>query len=234
MRSCRGLVLNIRIILVVLTGEDAARLLEPFGLNLSPPQQEQLLAYLGLLLHWNRRINLTGVRDPEGCVTRHFGESLYLTRGLELGGRLLDIGSGAGFPGLALKILCPNLSVTLLEPSTKKRVFLREVARLCAFEGVELRAERLAEFVKKCPLLPFDLATARAVGSLDRLVQDVVQCLRPGGRICLWVSAAQVKSLGGRCAGICWGEPLRVPLSREREIWIGTLTGGEAGLKCST
>ncbi len=234
MWSCGAVVVNTRIIPVVLTGEDAASLLEPFGLNLSPPQQEQLLSYLRLLLHWNRSINLSGVRDAEGCVTRHFGESLYLTHALELGGRLLDIGSGAGFPGLALKILCPKLSVTLLEPSTRKRVFLREVARLCAFEGVELRAERLAEFVKKCALLPFDLATARAVGSLDRLVRDVVRCLRPGGRICLWVSAAQVKSLAGRCAGICWGKPMRLPLSREREIWIGTLTGGEAGLKCST
>ncbi|MGH9403017.1 MAG: 16S rRNA (guanine(527)-N(7))-methyltransferase RsmG, partial [Terriglobia bacterium] len=85
--------------------------------------------YLGLLLRWNEKINLTAIRTPEECVTRHFAESLFLARHEQLNGRLLDIGSGAGFPGLALKVAVPELAVTLLEPVAKKRAFLKEVVR---------------------------------------------------------------------------------------------------------
>ena len=95
-------------------GETTVRqLLRPFGLDLSSNQIGQLSAYLELLVRWNQKINLTAIRDRETCVTRHFGESLYLGRSAELDGRLLDIGSGAGFPGLSLKILFPGLVVTL-------------------------------------------------------------------------------------------------------------------------
>ena len=90
------------------------RLLEPFGLSLSNHQSGQVSAYLELLLRWNRRINLTALRDPHACVQRHFGESLYLGRWVELKGKLLDIGSGAGFPGLCLKIIFPELDETNL------------------------------------------------------------------------------------------------------------------------
>ena len=98
-------------------------LLQPYGLELSSFQAGQILSYLNLLLRWNQKINLTAIRDPEECVTRLFGESLFLARRLELYGHLLDIGSGAGFPGLALKIVFPDIFVTLLEPIAKKRAF---------------------------------------------------------------------------------------------------------------
>jgi 16S rRNA (guanine527-N7)-methyltransferase len=98
------------------------QLLEPFGLSLNSDQISQLIAYLELLLRWNKKINLTGIRDAPTCVRRHFGESLYLGRWVGLNGRLLDIGSVAGFPGLCLKIIFPGLSVTLLDPVVKKRV----------------------------------------------------------------------------------------------------------------
>src|SRR5208283_814072 len=117
------------------------QLLEPFGLNLSPEQIGQMIVYLELLLRWNKKINLTGIRDEESCVTRHFGESLYLGRWVEFRGNLLDIGSGAGFPGLGLKIIFPGLAVTLLEPVSKKRAFLKEVARVCGMNLVEVRGE---------------------------------------------------------------------------------------------
>ena len=103
------------------------QLLEPFALDLSSAQSDQILAYLQLLLRWNQKINLTAIRDPEECVTRHFGESLFLARPFHLYGDLLDIGSGAGFPGLALKIALPEISVTLIEPVAKKEHFLRKL-----------------------------------------------------------------------------------------------------------
>ena len=124
------------------------QLLEPFGLDLSSTQLGQTLAYLHLLLHWNQKINLTAIRNPEECVTRHFGESLFLARHVQLRGDLLDIGSGAGFPGLALKIASPEIPVTLLEPVAKKRAFLKEVARVCGFHQVAVRGERLEDLVR--------------------------------------------------------------------------------------
>ena len=125
------------------------QLLEPFGVDLSSAQADQILAYLHLLLRWNEKINLTAIRDPEECVTRHFGESLFLAGHRQLHGDLLDIGSGAGFPGLALKIVFPGISVTLLEPVAKKRAFLKEAARACGFSQVAVRGERLEEFASR-------------------------------------------------------------------------------------
>lgn len=200
------------------------KLLAPFWDRLGARESAQILAYLDLLLRWNRRINLTAVRTPEECVTRHFGESLFLAARMPLAGHLLDIGSGAGFPGLVLKIAVPSLNVTLLEPASKKRAFLKEVLRACGMHGVEVRAERLEQIVVALRGQPaFDVATARAVGRLSALVPAAARCVRAGGRLCLWVSREQRKDLLSRGSAVSWSDPLIVPLSRQREIWIGTV-----------
>ncbi|HUU13155.1 MAG TPA: 16S rRNA (guanine(527)-N(7))-methyltransferase RsmG [Terriglobia bacterium] len=204
----------------MLTEDQVARLLAPFGLQLTSRQLGLLVTYLELLIRWNRRINLTSVRDPEECVTRHFGESLYLARWVELKGTSLDIGSGAGFPGLALKIAFPALSVTLLEPVAKKRAFLKEVARACGMEAVEVRAERLEDF-EGAPS-SFDAATSRAVGGLERLIPRAARLLKPGGKLALWLTQGQGKGLRQIESAIEWRGLLSLPLAREREIRIGT------------
>lgn len=202
------------------------QLLEPFGLDLTPAQFRQLITYLDLLLRWNRNINLTSVRTPEECVTRHFGESLYLARWVHLQGSLLDIGSGAGFPGLALKIPFPGLAVTLLEPSAKKRAFLKEVVRTCGFTGCEIRGDRLAEFVKQKAVPEFDSITARAVGQLDQLIPLATRRLKAGGRLCLWLTREQRERLSGREWPVRWEPPIPLPLAQQREIWVGTKVAG--------
>ncbi len=108
------------------------------GLDLSPPQLDQFLTYLDLLLKWNRRINLTALRSPDDIITRHFLDSLLLLPHLPETGRLLDIGSGAGFPGLPLKIARPGLSVDLVEATTKKASFLKEAVRRLGLSGVNV------------------------------------------------------------------------------------------------
>ena len=198
------------------------QLLEPFGLNLSPFQENQILAYLQLLLRWNQKINLTAIRDPEECVTRHFGESLFLSRHVELRGSLLDIGSGAGFPGLALKIAFPEMSVTLLEPVAKKRAFLKEAARSCGFHQVEVGADRLEEWVRATPPPAFDFATMRAVGNLGVLVPLAAQCLKPGGSLLLWLTRDQAAGPAAIDSRLTWTSPLPIPLTRTGEIWRGT------------
>jgi len=208
----------------MLNEADLKRLLEPFGLKLSVAQHHQILTYLELLLRWNRRINLTGIVLPDDCVSRHFGESLIISRYVELNGRLLDVGSGAGFPGLALRIVSPSLQVTLLEPSTKKRAFLKEVVRSCDWEGVEVRPERLEEFAQESAGREFDIATARAVGSLERLVHQATECLRTRGRLCLWIGRGQVEAVRSTAPALDWEGPIHIPLSRQREIWVGVKT----------
>jgi len=205
----------------VLSEMRVRQLLEPFGLDLRSHQIGQVLAYLDLLLRWNQKINLTAIRDPEACLTRHFGESLFLAKHAELHGALLDIGSGAGFPGLALKIPFPGLAVTLLEPVAKKRVFLKEAARACGFDKVDVRPERLEEWVRTARQTAFDSATSRAVGKLERLAPLAVQCLKPGGRIFLWLTRDQVAGLSGIACGLTWEEPLPIPLSRSGVILRG-------------
>jgi len=197
------------------------QLLEPFGLDLSPEQIGQMIVYLELLLRWNKKINLTGIRDWETCVTRHFGESLYLGRWVGLNGRLLDIGSGAGFPGLSLKIIFPGLSVTLLEPIAKKRAFLKEVARVCGMNSVEVRGERLEDFAGASPPPVYDAATARAVGHLEELVPLASRCLKAGGELFLWLSRRQTNEIGYIEAGLRVVRRVPVPGGGQGEIWWG-------------
>ena len=114
------------------------------GLRLSERQVEQLATHFSLLVHWNRKINLTSVRRPEDIAVRHFEESLFLTKIMTLeSGLLVDVGSGAGFPGVPVKIACPEMTAVLLEPSTKKTAFLKEVIRHCGLDRIEVRSERL-------------------------------------------------------------------------------------------
>lgn len=196
--------------------------LEPFQLELSSSQIGQMRAYLDLLLRWNSKINLTSVRTEEECVTRHFGESLYLARWVSLQGKLLDIGSGAGFPGLALRIAFPELATTLLEPVAKKRAFLKEATRVCGISRVEVRPESLGDFARQCPGATFDTVTARAVGHFDSLVPHALNLLNPDGRICLWVGQNQGRSLLESSELVHWAVPIAMPIAREREIWVGT------------
>jgi len=213
----------------MLSEPQVVELLSPFGLALGSAQFGCLLTYLDLLLRWNQKINLTAIRTPEECVTRHFGESLYLARWIKLEGRLLDIGSGAGFPGLALRIAFPALAVTLLEPVAKKRAFLKEVARACQMESVEVRSERLEDFIRREPPAAYDSATARAVGQLERLVQGAATRLKAGGHLCLWMSKEQAASLIGAEELFRWEPPIPLPLGRQREIRVGVRTGSERG-----
>ncbi len=211
----------------MVTEKRAVELLAPFGLRLTSEQVGQLLTYLELLLKWNAKINLTAVRSGEECVTRHFGESLYLATVRELSGMLLDIGSGAGFPGLALKIAIPKLAEVLLEPVGKKRAFLKEVVRACGMESVEVRSERLDEFAGQHPAnqgySAFDVATSRAMGKLEELIPQAGRCLKPKGNLYLWLSHQQGQALRGTCPETFeWAEAIAIPGVERHEIWCGS------------
>ena len=148
---------------------------------------EQFLRYRQELLDWNTRINLTAITDPEEVLIKHFLDSLSLLIVYDRpGARLLDIGAGAGFPGLPLKIMRPQWQVVLLEATGKKVTFLRhmiEVLHLAGVEAVHGRAEELGH--KAEYRASFDVVTARAVASLPTLLEYAAPFCRVGGQIIL-------------------------------------------------
>jgi 16S rRNA (guanine527-N7)-methyltransferase len=127
----------------------------------------QLSTYLDLLLKWNARTNLTAIRDPEEIVRRHFGESLFAASHLAPDvTTLLDFGSGAGFPGLPIALLRPDIQVTLAESQNKKAAFLREVIRT-----LNLTTEVWAGRVEAMPVTrQFDTVALRAVDNMSAAI----------------------------------------------------------------
>lgn len=156
------------------------------GLPLSAAQQAQFAAYERLLLVWNERLNLTAVRTPEAIRQRHFLDSLGCGVVLgQLNGRsLIDVGTGAGFPGLPLKLLYPQLQLTLVESVGKKAAFLETVVAELGLSDVTVVAER-AEVLGQQPAFreQFDWAVARAVAPLRVLVEYLLPLCRVGGQV---------------------------------------------------
>lgn len=155
------------------------------GLALSDAQLEQFLTYRTELLDWNTRMNLTAITNPEEVLLKHFLDSLTLLPLIDRPRlRLLDIGTGAGFPGLPLKIVRPHWSVTLLEATGKKVTFVNHVIdtlRLADVVAVHGRAEELAH--KPEYRAKFDVVTARAVAAIPTLLEYAAPYCRVGGLI---------------------------------------------------
>ena len=159
--------------------------LRQLGLTLSDTQFEQFQLYRAELLDWNTRMNLTAITNPEEVLLKHFLNSLTLLAVIDKPHlRLLDIGTGAGFPGLPLKIVRPQWSVTLLEATGKKVMFLNHVIETLQLEDVVAihgRAEELAH--KPAYRATFDVVTARAVAAIPTLLEYAAPYCRVGGLI---------------------------------------------------
>ena len=153
--------------------------------NVTDQQVDQFLRYRQELLDWNTRFNLTAITDPDEVLFKHFLDSLSLLRVYDKPqARVLDIGAGAGFPGIPLKILRPQWQVVLLEATGKKVTFLQHVIDTLQLQGIEAvhgRAEDLGH--QQQYRASFDLVTARAVASLPTLLEYAAPYCRVGGRI---------------------------------------------------
>ena len=137
------------------------------GVELSESQHSQLLAYLALLIKWNKAYNLTAVRDPDEMVSRHLLDSLSVVRFIE-GERQLDVGSGGGMPGIPLAILFPDMKVTVLDSNGKKTRFLTQVKLELALNNLNVIHSRAEAFQ---PALPFNGIISRAFSSLEDFTQ---------------------------------------------------------------
>lgn len=165
--------------------ETLARGAEALGLALSPRQRELFEIYYRELVDWNRRVNLTSIVDYQGVQTRHFVDSLSVAPALGPGaGRVIDIGSGAGFPGLPLKILLPHLKVVLLESVSKKTAFLSHLIARLGLEGVEVLTSRAEEVAHRPGYREgFDAVLGRALAPLSVMAELALPLARMGGRV---------------------------------------------------
>jgi 16S rRNA (guanine527-N7)-methyltransferase len=192
---------------------------EALGVALSPLQQEQLLAYLALIQKWNQVYNLTAVRDPQEMLSHHLLDSLAVIPPLRRHAagrplRLLDVGSGAGLPGVVIAICCPDLAVDCVDTVGKKAAFIQQVAltlKLPHLRGLHERVERLAG--------PYDVILSRAFASLADFVAGSGAALGEGG---VWLAmkgkhpAEEIADLPPEVA-VFHVEPLQVPgLDAER------------------
>jgi len=203
-------------------GEQLARLLAAAGqAPLTPEQTRHFEAYLELLLRWNARVNLTAIRSVEGILSRHFVESIACARALPQGiATLLDLGSGAGFPGLPIAVCHPEMAVTLAESQGKKASFLQEAVRTLGlrvrvFAG---RAETMQE--------EFDCVTLRAVDRMEQAVRAATGRVRSGGWLVPMTTRAAWDSVR-EAAGeeFVWSEPVPLPGAEERMLGVATRRG---------
>jgi 16S rRNA (guanine527-N7)-methyltransferase len=223
-------------------GEESALASTANDQRLTTNDLEHISTYIDILLRWNARINLTAIRDPEQIVTRHFGESLFAARHLfprvssvspvssvvkdsdvagdrrpKANDRLADLGSGAGFPGLPIKLWAPRISLTLIESNHKKATFLREVTRALTLTDVNIQTARAESLAGSA----FDVVTLRAVERFDSILPVAASLLASGGRLALLIGSPQSAHARATLATLTWNDPIPIPLSDSRVLLVG-------------
>jgi 16S rRNA (guanine527-N7)-methyltransferase len=209
---------------------------------LTGSQLSSISMYVDVLLRWNARMNLTAIREPEEIVTRHFGESLFAASRLfpvespearassrvgtalnnqgtvasgemtRRGPSLADVGSGAGFPGIPIKLWVPQISLTLIESNHKKATFLREISRILTLTDIDIQTVR-AELL---PPASFETVTLRAVERFEAILPVAANLVAPGGRLVLLISEAQLPRANALLPNLHWRNPQPIPNSRSR------------------
>jgi 16S rRNA (guanine527-N7)-methyltransferase len=203
----------------IITDWQIASLLQPYRVIPDSVMCEKIRAYVNLLLLWNRRIALTTVTEVDEIIRFHFGESFFAAEVLGLDqGRLADLGSGAGFPGLALKIIRPALDVTLIESNGRKVAFLSEVCRRLDLSTVKAIRTRMEDVAKE---EVYDFSTVRALGSFKESLVWSKFHLDPAGRAIFWVGAHDAADIVKR-ADWRWLEPIHIPGSDRRLVLSGS------------
>ena len=202
-----------------LSPDTIQKALREFKLQATPEQIAAIQRYMTMLLAWNEKINLTAIRDPVEVLYRHFCESMYAAVAVpSLAGRLADVGSGAGFPGLPLKIASPGLHVFLIESNVKKATFLAEVVRELELTDTRVVVSRYEELGEE--VTPIDVVCSRALGEFDRFLAWAGSERVAANQAILWVGGRDMGQIT-KIRGWSWIEPIPVPHSLQRFLLIG-------------
>ena len=157
---------------------------DKLGINLSEIQLKQFYNYMNLLIEWNKKINLTAITEPDEIILKHFVDSLTISKYISDGTKVVDVGTGAGFPGIPLKIVRQDVDITLLDSLQKRINFLDEVINELNLEKITTIHSRVEDFGKnKKYREEFDIATSRAVANLSTLSEYLLPLVKVGGKV---------------------------------------------------
>jgi len=195
------------------------RALSEFQISVDFKQVILIQRYIKTLLRWNEKLNLTAIRNPMEILYRHFCESMFAAGAIPVDkGRIADIGSGPGFPGIPLKIIRPELELCLVESNVKKGTFLAEVVRELELTNTRVQISRYEELGEE--LAPLDFVCSRAVGEFEPFLEWAGSNRIDAGHVILWI--------GGRDLGEAqkskqweWKEPILIPKSLRRYLLVG-------------
>ena len=191
-------------------------------------QLEQFYKYMNLLIEWNEKINLTAIIEPKEIILKHFIDSLTIIKYMEPNKTLIDIGTGAGFPGIPVKILRKDLKITLLDSLNKRIKFLNEVIEKLSLKNITTTHARIEEYAKNKEYREkFDIATSRAVANLTTLTEYMLPMVKVKGKaICMkgadvdeemLKSKNSIKILGGKIYKV---EEFKLPKSEYKRNLI--------------
>jgi len=207
---------------------------QKIGINLNKEQIKKFSQYLELLIQWNQKINLTSLKTPPEIIIKHFLDSISCIKVFDKyidieGISIIDVGTGAGFPGIPVKIVYPSISLSLLEAKKKKTIFLEKIVEEMNFQRVEILNGR-AEAFGKCPDYreKYDIALSRAVALLSTLSEYCLPLIRVGGLFVAQKGRSYkeeidkalktVQLLGGELIGV---ENVRIPfINQERYLLV--------------
>ena len=205
----------------LLSADTIRRALGEFQLS---PNEQQILyiqQYMGLLLAWNDKINLTAIRDPLEILHRHFCECMFAATAIPVeNGRLADVGSGAGFPGIPLKIIRSELQVFLVESNMKKATFLAEVLRNIELPDTKVLVSRYEELGEE--LSPLDFVCSRALGDFAPFLTWAASQTVAAKQVILWIGGRDLEQVQKASSDWDWREPIAVPNSLRRYLLVGS------------
>jgi 16S rRNA (guanine527-N7)-methyltransferase len=208
--------------------EDVRRALGEFQITVDDQQVRQIQQYIKILLTWNEKINLTAIRDPREVLYRHFCESMYAASVVPVeNGRLADVGSGGGFPGLPLKIIRPDLQAILIESNLKKAAFLAEVIRELELRDTQVLVRRYEELGEE--VAPLDFVCSRALGEFVPFLEWALSDQLATKQVILWIGARDLPEIQ-KIPCWDWREPIQIPQSLRRLLLVGSRKPQAAGI----
>jgi len=202
--------------------ETIRRAMGEFQISIDEQQVLLIQHYMAILQRWNEKLNLTAIRNPLEILYRHFCESMFGASAIPVDkGRLADIGSGPGFPGIPLKIARSELDLALVESNIKKGTFLAEVVRELGLTGTRVVISRYEELGEE--VAPLDVVCSRAVGEFVPFLEWAASPKVGAAQVALWIGGRDLDEVR-KSKQWEWREPILVPQSLQRYILIGKLT----------